>query len=106
MDEVILCPYFLEAMEQETDCKHRDCKRHLLYYGLKLKEDRLHKTALYYQCHGCDSYNPVEWTRNEIAELWGHDKQLIEYYEKNALKKMRRRLIRNDKERTIRISRG
>jgi len=85
----LICSYFTEALFNETDCKHTECKRHLLYDGLKLDPTLIKKAEKYYLCHGCDAYDEIEWELPEIAELWGRSKQIIFHWEKQAIKKLR-----------------
>ena len=86
------CRYYLEAIENKTDCKQTDCNRHLLYKGLKLDVTLIKKTDKYYRCYGCDAYSGIEWEFPEIAELWGRSKQIVFHWEKQAIEKLRREL--------------
>jgi len=87
------CLYYLEAVYGKTDCKHTDCKRHLLYDGLGFDPTLIKKTKKYYDCFGCDAYADEIWELPEIAELWGRSKQIVFHWEKQAINNLRREII-------------
>ena len=89
----LICHYFTEALLNQTDCKHTDCKRHLLYDGLGLDPVSIRKIKKYYACSGCDAYTGISWELPEIAELWGRSKQIIFYWEKQAIINLRKGLV-------------